>query len=78
MVVITGQGKGMIALSGAFLAANVFFIGLRVYTKARISKNFNINDMGMMIVVVGGMLSAAVLVSRNFESRSLTRFSYSS
>lgn len=51
-MIINGQGKFMIVLSAAFLAANMFFIGLRVYTKARISKNFDMNDVGMMTVVV--------------------------
>jgi len=55
---INGQGPGVIALSAVFLLFNIIFIGLRVYTKARIAKTFGWNDVGMITVVVCSLLHA--------------------
>lgn len=49
---IDGQGPGVIALAAVFLLVNIVFIGLRVYTKARIARTFGWNDVGMITVVV--------------------------
>ena len=42
----------IIALAAGFLGLNIIFIGLRCYTKAVISKNFQLNDVGMITVLV--------------------------
>ncbi|RDW78011.1 hypothetical protein BP5796_05863 [Coleophoma crateriformis] len=62
-MIINGQGKFMIVLSAAFLVLNTFFIGLRVYTKTAISKNFSWNDVGMMTVVLtyGSLMALLIL-----------------
>jgi hypothetical protein len=39
-------------VSAIFLGLNVFFITLRAVVKARIAKNFGINDVAMMVAVV--------------------------
>ncbi|TVY58672.1 hypothetical protein LSUE1_G009458, partial [Lachnellula suecica] len=57
-----GQGPGVIALAAVFLALNLFFIGVRCYTKARISKNFNYNDVGMLVVVATYASLMALLI----------------
>lgn len=46
------QGPLTIIVAAAFLGLNAFFIGLRCYTSARIAKNFNFNDVFMIIALV--------------------------
>ncbi len=48
----TTQGTTLIIVSNVLLGLNVIFIGLRFYTKAKIAKNFNYNDVFMTIAVV--------------------------
>jgi len=50
--VAASQGPTVIIVSAVFLGLNVFFIGLRAVVKARISRNFSINDIAMMVAVV--------------------------
>jgi hypothetical protein len=45
-------GPTVIAVSAAFLGVNTFFIGLRCYTRAKIAKHFNYNDVIMLIALV--------------------------
>lgn len=52
MAGLKGQGVGIVALAAVFMGLNTFFIGLRCYTKARISKTFGYNEVGMITVVV--------------------------
>ncbi|RDW85146.1 hypothetical protein BP6252_02736 [Coleophoma cylindrospora] len=61
-MIINGQGKFMIVLSAVFLALNMFFIGLRVYTKTVVSKTFSMNDVGMMTVVLTYASLMALLI----------------
>jgi hypothetical protein len=51
--VAASQGPTVIIVSAIFLGLNVFFIGLRAVVKARIAKTFSINDVAMMVAVVG-------------------------
>ena len=60
VAMIRGQGPFVIALAGAFMGLNTFFIALRCYTKARISKNFNYNDVGMITVLVNQHVVASL------------------
>jgi hypothetical protein len=46
------QGPSVVIVSSAFMGLNTFFILLRVYTRATVSKNFNFNDVFMMLAVV--------------------------
>jgi hypothetical protein len=50
--VAASQGPTVIIVSAIFLGLNVFFISLRAVVKARIAKNFGINDVAMMVAVV--------------------------
>ena len=52
VAMINGQGPGVIAISATFMVLNSFFIAVRCYTKARISKTFTYNDVGMLTVLV--------------------------
>ena len=49
----TSSNAPVLIIGGAiFLGLNAFFIGLRCYTKARISKTFSFNEILMIIAVV--------------------------
>ena len=50
--VVPNQGPLTVAVGAILLGGNVFFIGLRVYSKIAILKTFGLNDIGMMLAVV--------------------------
>ncbi|KAL3419515.1 P-type ATPase [Phlyctema vagabunda] len=56
------QGPAIITLSAIFMGFNAFFVGLRCYTKARISKTFGFNDVGMIVVVLTYASLMALLI----------------
>jgi hypothetical protein len=49
---LTTEGPAIVEGVSAFLVINTFCIALRCYTRAAISKNFNYNDLFMMLSVV--------------------------
>ncbi|KAH8755152.1 hypothetical protein BGZ57DRAFT_38811 [Hyaloscypha finlandica] len=60
--VAPSQGPTVIIVSAIFLGLNVFFISLRAVVKARIAKNFGINDIAMMVAVLTAGSLFALLV----------------
>ncbi|CAG8974285.1 hypothetical protein HYALB_00010353 [Hymenoscyphus albidus] len=56
---ITGNGPLLVWISSAFMVLNTVFIGLRIYTRAAISKNLNLNDY----LIVLALLSYAALLA---------------
>lgn len=50
---IGGQGPTVIAIGVLFLILNTAAIATRCYTRARISKTFNYNDVFMITCMVG-------------------------
>ncbi|PMD61178.1 uncharacterized protein K444DRAFT_527191 [Hyaloscypha bicolor E] len=60
--VAASQGPTVIIVSAIFLGLNVFFISLRAVVKARIAKNFGINDVAMMVAVLTAGSLFALLV----------------
>lgn len=67
----TSRGPILIIVSNILLGLNVIFIGLRFYTKARIAKTFNYNDVFMMIAVVRSRGASACLLTVADDSRRL-------
>jgi len=49
---ISGQGPIVIAVAAGWLLPNSFFIALRCSVRARISKNFNYNDVFMITALL--------------------------
>jgi hypothetical protein len=49
---LTTQGPVTIAVGAVFMGINVFFIALRCYTRAKIAKTFDYNDVFMIVAVV--------------------------
>lgn len=64
---LTTQGPTTIAVGAVFMGINAFFIALRCYTRAKIAKQFDYNDV-FMIAAVGiyaGLFALLVLGVKN-------------
>ncbi|KUJ09215.1 uncharacterized protein LY89DRAFT_280048 [Mollisia scopiformis] len=60
-------GPITIAVGAVFLGINAFFIGLRCYVRARISKTFNFNDVFMIVAtfIYAGLFALLIFAVRN-------------